>query len=615
MRTTKLLLNLILILGFGYSAIAAHLEDHILVSGKMTGSQEVPAVITTAVGITTITINSTRDTICLNATVTGLSGPISGIHIHEGAPGENGSVLIDLTPYVSGNRLAASLSGADLPTGFIAKLLSGELYINAHTASNPNGEIRAQLAPETDWSFSVALDGAQEVPSVSTSAYGVAVFNLSKDMSWIKYSVVTQGLSGAITGAHLHGGAMGVNGAVVVNLTNDVNGNLISGVIMSPSADLIDSLVAGKIYLNVHTANNAGGEIRGQLWNSSQYLYFDASLTGSQEVPAVSTSAMGVATIKLNTSMDTLWYDIAADGLSGAITGAHFHEATLGNNGGVVISLTNDINGNRITGMATGSSLTQDFISDMLSGAIYLNLHTANNPNGEIRGQVYRLLREGYTLSIDGMQEVPSVSTTAMGSGMVSIDRDQDNAHFMMVVDGLSPNAMHFHNGVAGETGSVLYTLTPFYADGGLFGYWRSSDGTPFTTANSVQFRNDSVYANFHTVDEPNGEIRGQVLRGFQCFSITTGVGESAATSDEPLVSLYPNPANELLNVNINSSENTEVVISVMDVLGKELNRQRVLAKAGNNILNLDLSSYPEGIYFLDVKTDTERFTKRFIKQ
>ena len=89
---------------------------------------------------------------------------------------------------------------------------------------------------------------------------------------------------------------------------------------------------------------NAGGEIRSQLAHSTKHLYFDSKINGAQEVPAVTTMAMGVGSLWLNATMDTMWYDVVADGLSGAITGAHIHEATAGNNGAVVHNMTTDIN-------------------------------------------------------------------------------------------------------------------------------------------------------------------------------------------------------------------------------------------------------------------------------
>ncbi|GCD79912.1 CHRD domain-containing protein [Schleiferia thermophila] len=595
------------------NAVTGHLTEKLLMSAKLDGSQEVPAVSTNALGVAGILLNSTRDTACIDITVTGLSGPITGIHIHEGDPGMNGPVVIDLTPFVSGFRISTILTGMQLTQQTISKLLSGKYYINVHTAAHPAGEIRGQIYLETDWAFSTKLDGSQEVPPVMTPAYGVGFFNLSKDLSKITYQIVTQNLSGPITAAHLHYGAIGVNGGVAVDLTSNINGNVISGVINNPSQMLLDSLMSSKIYINVHTNMHPGGEIRGQLMNEKRYLYFDAIIDGMQEVPPVATNAKGVATVMLNTTLDTLWYDIVADGLSGPITSAHFHNAPMGSNGPVAVDLTSSIMGNRISGMVTGAALSNAFINQLLVGDIYINIHTAAHPSGEIRGQVYRVAREGYTISLDGMQEVPPVMTSAFGTGIVSIDRNQDNAHFMIVSHGLESNAIHFHKGVAGQNGPVIFDITPLWMNNGAFGFWKSSDQMPFTLQNSIQFRHDSVYVNVHTMAHPNGEIRGQVTRNSSCLSQTIGIDEEFFTEADA-IKIYPNPAAEWLNVQIENTFDKNSFLSISDVTGKIVYSQQL--PSGSAIVHkINVQNLNSGVYIIKVQTSNKAIQKKFVKK
>ena len=97
-------------------AYADHLSGKYLFAARMNGGQEVPAVTTNALGLATFHLNDTRDTLCFEMTATGLSGSITGIHIHEGADGTNGGVVVDMMPYLSGNRLKGTLSGSALTT-------------------------------------------------------------------------------------------------------------------------------------------------------------------------------------------------------------------------------------------------------------------------------------------------------------------------------------------------------------------------------------------------------------------------------------------------------------------------------------------------------------------
>ena len=612
MKKTTLLSTLLVGLLISTSAMAAHLKDHLLLSARMDGAQVVPAITTNAIGIGSFMLNSTRDSVCVDVTVSGLSGSLLGIQIHDGSFGTNGTMLMNLSSFISGNRMTTILTGANATPAIIAKMLAGELYLNAYTTANPNGEVRGQIFLETDYSFPVKLNGGESTPPLITSAYGVGVFNLSKDLSTLKYNIITQGLSGPITGAHLHFGIPGVAGAIAVSLTTNVNGDEISGVINSPTQVVLDSLLASNLYINVHTLANPNGEIRSQLTLERNYLHFDAALDGNQSVPAVVTVAKGAATLKLNVTFDTLWFDVSVTNLTGTLVGAHLQNGAVGTTGSIAVDLGTSINGNRITGTVTGSVLSTTFVNNILKGEIYLNVHTPLYPNGEIRGQVYRLAREGYTLSLDGMQEVLPVGTIATGSGIVSIDRDQDNVHFMIVGDSINPTGAHFHNGVMGQNGGVIYDLSSFWINNGAFGYWRSTDSSPFQLSNSVQFRNDSVYVNVHTAAYPNGEIRGQVERGFTCSTPTTGIDQN--TSSNNILNLYPNPSSDNLNIDLNLNENISGQLNITNLLGESIYNSIQNPSANTKTIQINIKDWQTGIYFVNLIQGSKTSTLKFIK-
>ena len=491
------------------SLFAAHLSNSLQMTARMNGANEVPAVMTDGQGIGIFTMNSEKDAVTINISMNNLSGDVMGIHIHEAAAGSTGGVVFDLTPMLSGNIVKGMLRG--LTTEQVSNFLSGAYYVNAHTAMNPDGEIRAQIILESDFRYTASLDGTQEVPSVMTDAEGLGIFNLSKSGYKLEIKVVVSGLSGPITGAHLHNAAAGSNGGVVENLTTSVLGNVITANV-DPTAYLAE-LRAGNIYLNIHTLANPDGEIRGQLV-LEEALYFDAFINGAQA--SVSTLAEGVAKINITNTLDAIEFMVMTDGLSGSITAAHFHMGTVGNAGGVLLDLSSGIDGNKIVGTLTG--LDVETINQFLSGGVYLNIHTDANPDGEIRGQVYRLAREGYSYVFGGGQEVPATTSGGKGAGMVTIDRDQTNAHFMMVVSDLTAtiDAAHFHEGKPGENGGVLFDLSSFFNNGGAYGYWTEQNTTPFMA--SPMFREDNVYVNIHTATFPSGEIRANVTRGSNFF-------------------------------------------------------------------------------------------------
>jgi hypothetical protein len=610
----KLLLTIIGSSFIALAMIAAPLGDRLLLTAKLTGAQENPVITTNALGVASFLLNSAHDSLCVDITVTGLSGAVVGVHINAGAPGVNGPSVKDLSSLINGNTIKTVIFGPEL-SAHLKEFLSGQLYVNIITAANPTGEIRGQIQLETDYSFVTFLNGLQLVPPSTTTAYGLGVFNLSKDSSKIKYTVIVQNVTGILTEARLNYGFPGINGALALSLTTGIKGNVISGVINNPTSAFIDSLRNLKVYVDVSTATNPlGKELRGQLINENKYLYFDAYLNGAQEVPPVSTTAAAVASVKINASLDTVWYDIVATGLSGPITASHFHLGLPGVSGNIEVTLNNPI-GNLITGKIFSPQLTTAFYDKLLRGDLYLNIHTTANPNGEIRGQVYRLARQGYTMSLDGFQQNPPVVTQAKGTGVISVDRESENAHYMVVTTGLVANAIHFHKQVIGQNGGVVYDLLPHYVNNGAFGYWKATDvATPFSALYANELNADSIYVNVNTAANPNGEIRGQALKKGLCFrDVPTGInGEKTAFANG--VVLYPNPSSDLINISFNSPVQSNVSFEIVDVLGKQVITENFTAQAGNNLHSVFVNKLKKGLYFVKIQNEKGQTIERFIK-
>lgn len=115
--------------------------------------------------------------------------------------------------------------------------------------------------------FVANLSGAQEVPAVSTSGKGVCKVVLNAAQTQITVTCNYSGLSSSANAGHIHGnGSVGVNAPVLFNF-GTVSGT--SGTIAPPpftvTAQQVADLRTNKFYVNIHTANNGGGEIRGQL--------------------------------------------------------------------------------------------------------------------------------------------------------------------------------------------------------------------------------------------------------------------------------------------------------------------------------------------------------------
>lgn len=174
------------------------------------------------------------------------------------------------------------------------------------------------------------------------------------------------------------------------------------------TAALLRALLADSIYVNIHTAANPSGEIRGQVIAKAG-SGATARYTGLAEVPPVTTTAS--ATASLVATPTGLNYEITVNGLSGPITGAHFHQAGIGVNGPVVRDITSTFAGNRAIGTWGVNDVTQPFTealrAALVAGQIYLNIHTSANPGGEVRGQCLIDAGAGYRASLTSQQEDP----------------------------------------------------------------------------------------------------------------------------------------------------------------------------------------------------------------
>ena len=111
--------------------------------------------------------------------------------------------------------------------------------------------------------YQAALTGAQQVPSTASNATGTMTATIQPDTRAMTYTVEYAGLTGPATGAHIHApAAAGVNAPVAIPFESPASP--IKGGITLTQAQL-DQMAAGQAYVNIHTATNPGGEIRGQI--------------------------------------------------------------------------------------------------------------------------------------------------------------------------------------------------------------------------------------------------------------------------------------------------------------------------------------------------------------
>jgi len=156
-------------------------------------------------------------------------------------------------PVVPGSNLTYTLAAINPATG----------------SGTATGVVVTDVLPVPS-SFLAALDGSQEVPPVTIPATGSGTFTLNASHTELAFQITVDvaQLSGPISAAHIHNAPPGVDGAIFRNL--EFVGETASGIwkntdLQSLTPVLVHELLAGNLYVNVHTTLNPGGEIRGQI--------------------------------------------------------------------------------------------------------------------------------------------------------------------------------------------------------------------------------------------------------------------------------------------------------------------------------------------------------------
>jgi CHRD domain-containing protein len=229
----------------------------------LTGNAESPAGDPVATGTAVFRLRSGQGQVCYQISAKNLA-PAVAAHIHRGGAAVAGPVVVPLkTP----NAAGAASGCAATPRATVKAILAApaSFYANVHTAEFPGGAIRGQLVGTSTTSFgtifNLDLRGTSE-----PNATGTAVLRILKDSSTVCYRLHAANVTLPTVAAHIHKGAAGTNGPVVVPFTAPGADGNSSGCVSSTAA-IVDDVLANSAgyYVNVHTAEHPAGAIRSQL--------------------------------------------------------------------------------------------------------------------------------------------------------------------------------------------------------------------------------------------------------------------------------------------------------------------------------------------------------------
>jgi Metallo-peptidase family M12B Reprolysin-like/CHRD domain/Secretion system C-terminal sorting domain len=148
------------------------------INATLTGASEVPANASTATGIVTGTFNKVTNQLNLKVVFNGLTSNASASHIHIGAVGANGGVIVGFSGVPAAKSGTFTYSGV-LSAANATALLAGNTYVNVHNASFPGGEIRGQISTPCIANNFVWNPGALSGQTVSVSPLALTTYTVT----------------------------------------------------------------------------------------------------------------------------------------------------------------------------------------------------------------------------------------------------------------------------------------------------------------------------------------------------------------------------------------------------------------------------------------------------
>ncbi len=234
------------------------------------------------------------------------------------------------------------------------------------------------------------LEGSQEVPPVITAGTGFVIAELNAGATELVSSIYWSGMTSTTTLGHIHGPAVVAVGPAPAifnyNPPTATNSGSVVGATFAINTAQLGYLRGGELYANIHSVNNAGGEIRAQLVPAT--LVRSGTLSASQEVPPTTSNGTGRAIAVALPDNTHAIVSVNWSGMSSSVNAGHVHgPAPAGMNAnppifdlmppaGVAGSVVH-----RLWDMGANAA-------HLPNNLLYVNIHTATNPGGEIRAQL-----------------------------------------------------------------------------------------------------------------------------------------------------------------------------------------------------------------------------------
>ncbi|MEO8368274.1 MAG: CHRD domain-containing protein [Candidatus Solibacter sp.] len=463
------------------ASLLAQTADVAYFRAVMLPSNEVPAVNATVRGMADMIAHVVRDSSgqIVSGTVDfvihsnfDVERPATGLHIHSGGPTVAGPVVIN-TGLTAATGLVVK-AGADVvrrpaqveTNAAALAALKGlftnpqDYYVNIHTTDNPGGIMRGQLQPAIRKVLMGVMSSDNEIPVQATGSgmglvVAIATLNSGGGLATgVTYQTINYKLfdSTNFTGMHIHQGAAGINGPVVIN-TGIPSTTLVdpNGGVVGPYYTEIDTTNAAQVatfanlflnpqstYINIHTNLHPGGAIRAQL-RDTDAMAFPITLDSANEVGAVTLKGTAPSVITVRTlrnedgsvAAGSVFFDVNYRLPSAAtFNGLHLHDGPKGVNGPVSVPMIPTYDGNTVTDTGFGNYynwtpglMTLATLNDITINPEnhYANIHSTVDPAGTARAQLAANLTATPTVGAVVAANLDTNATSVAPGGLITI--------------------------------------------------------------------------------------------------------------------------------------------------------------------------------------------------
>lgn len=377
-----------------------------------------------------------------------------------------------------------------------------------------SGTINIAAPPTPPKLFTFLLDDDQELSCAGTGStatgWGLAILNSAQTQLsiYVEHNVV-----GANAG-HIHFGAPCVDGGAIRFGFTSAASPIHNTWNLTPTN--VAELLAGNLYVNIHSPAFPNGEIRGQIVQAPIKFVFTLDETQALAAAGSNSFANGLGVCELNATSTALAIDVTHD-VPNTIDG-HVHFGVPGVEGAIRYGFANPQ-----TPVNETWNLDSLNVKDLMQGELYINIHSTAFPSGEIRGQIVRQdIHVSSQLNGAKANGGAGTGSSATGFAVCTLSKDLKRLTIYCEHNVTSPIDGHVHFGAPNVEGPIRFgfasSVSPISATWNL------------TPANVQELLDGNLYINIHSTAFPSGEIRGQLVLDEE-FSFSFPLDESQANA------------------------------------------------------------------------------------